>query len=162
MPPYLTNIAVWQSFWPIPVLAIVIAIIITFLSKKSQERRELFLVILGFSMLGIVTGYLSGFSRAPALGTVLPSVLSLMGGLVVYLVGRHSTSRVIVSLSIVAFSLTLFIGAEWGAVMRGAAEEYSKSEIYLKKQAFIEAEVNDFRRKLELPPLPAETKPKTP
>lgn len=37
--------------------------------------------------------------------------------------------------------------------MRSRAEEYRNSEFFLKKQAFIEAEVNKFRSKLDLPPL---------
>ena len=74
-------------------------------------------------MLGMVTGYLAGYSREPTLGTVLPSVLSLMGGLVVYLVGKESTSRVIVSVSMFVFALSLLIGCGWGAIMRGTVEE---------------------------------------
>jgi predicted neutral ceramidase superfamily lipid hydrolase len=174
MPPYLNNIEVWKSFWPIPASAVVLSLIIALLAGKCHERREYFFVILAFSMLGMVTGYLSGFSRAPALGTVLPAVLSLMGGIVVYIIGKNSTSRIIVSVTILAFALTLMIGAEWGAVMRRADEEFvknvrraerradeefAKSALYLKKRAVIEDEVNDFRRNLDLPPL-SETKPK--
>lgn len=154
MPFYLTNVGLWKCLWPILLIVVILASGIAFLAGKSGQRRELFFVVAAVSMLGIVTGYLAGFSRAPAIGTVLPAVLSLMGGLVIFLVGRNSESRVIVSVSILAFSLTLLIGGGWGAVMRDTAEQYKKSEIYLKQRAFIEAEVNEFRKNLDLPPLP--------
>jgi hypothetical protein len=159
MPPYLTHIELWKSFWPVPGFVVVFTLIIAFLFGKFHSRSELFFVILGFSMLGIVTGYLSGFSRAPTLGTVLPAVLSLMGGLVVYMIGKDSSSRIIVSISMFAFALTLLIGVGWGSVMGYVDDEYRKSEIYLKNQAQIEAKVNTFRKKLDLPPLPVESKP---
>jgi hypothetical protein len=37
--------------------------------------------------------------------------------------------------------------------MRSTAEEFKKSEGYLKYQAFIEADVNEFRHNLGLPPI---------
>ncbi|MGO9951617.1 MAG: hypothetical protein ACLPN1_05325 [Dissulfurispiraceae bacterium] len=160
MPPYLLDVAVLKSIWPIPILALTLALIIAICAGTSIQRKELFLVSASLSMLGAVTGYLGGFSRVPAFGTILPAVLSLMGGLIVYLVGRHASSRVIVSVSIFAFSLTLLIGTEWGAVMRDLDEESRKSEMYLKNRAFIEAQVNEFRQKLNLSPLSTETEPK--
>jgi len=162
MPAYLINIEVWKSLWPILLGVFGLALLIAFLTGKRHERWELFFVILAFSMVGMVTGYLAGFSRAPALGTVLPAVLSLIGGLVVYLIGKNAESRFIVSISMFVFSLTLLMGAEWGAVMRATAEEIEKSEMHLKHQAFIEAEVNKFRKKLDLPPLPSRTEQKRP
>lgn len=102
-------------------------------------------------MLGLVAGYLTGYSRQPAVGAVLPAVLSLIGGLAVFLVGKDKTSRSVVSLSIFAFSISLVLGVSWGAVMRTTAEEYKKSETYLKQRAYIEKQVRDFRRAYNLP-----------
>ena len=55
--------------------------------------------------------------------------------------------------SVFLFAVTLLIGAEWGAVMRDTAEEYKVSEEYLQKKSFLEAEINEFRSSLDLPPL---------
>ena len=41
---------------------------------------------------------------------------------------------------------------EYKRVMRETAEEYKRSEGYLKQQAFIESEVNEFREILGLKP----------
>ena len=131
---------------------------------EKTKRKEYFLVFLSFSMLGIVTGYLTGFSREPAVGAVLPAVLSLMGGLLVFMVGKDASNRKILCSSMFLFSLMLLIGSGWGSVMRdkavyfletraAAAEALKKSELYLKQQAFIESQVNEFRKNLDLPPL---------
>jgi predicted neutral ceramidase superfamily lipid hydrolase len=130
-----------------------LAICVSLVAGAKGQRKELFMVVLAFSVLGIVTGYLTGFSREPAISAVLPAVLSLMGGLMIFLVGRNQESRGIVSISMFVFSFMLLMGAGWGAVMRDVSEEYKKSEIYLKQQAFIESEVNEFRKNLGLGPL---------
>lgn len=153
MPPYLTQIEVWKSIWPIILVVFLLAAIISMFECKKEQRIELFLVVLAFSILGMVTGYLTGFSRESAVGAVLPAVLSLMGGLMIFLVGKSKESRAIVSISMIVFSFTLLLGTGWGAVMRSTAEEFKKSEAYLKKQSFIESEVNEFRKKLDLPPI---------
>lgn len=153
MPPYLTHVELWKSIWPILAVVILLATTISMLSSNKKQRIELFLVTLAFSILGMVTGYLTGFSRESAIGAVLPAVLSLMGGLMIFLVGKNPESRTIVSISMIVFSFTLLLGSGWGSVMRDVAGEHKKSENYLKQQAFIEAEVNEFRTILELPPL---------
>ena len=93
------------------------------------------------------------FSRESAIGAVLPAVLSLMGGLMIFLIGKNQESRMIVSISMILFSFTLLLGSGWGAVMRDIAKEYKKGEHYLQQQAFIESEINEFRKNLDLPPL---------
>lgn len=153
MPPYLTNLEIWKSIWPIILVVILLAATVSLLAHSKDQRKEIFLVALAFSILGMVTGYLTGFSRESAIGAVLPAVLSLMGGLMIFLVGKSQESRSIVSISMIVFSFTLLLGAGWGAVMRDTAEEYKKSEFYLQQQAFIEAEINEFRGDLGLLPL---------
>ncbi|MGD9851837.1 MAG: hypothetical protein AB7T38_11260 [Nitrospirales bacterium] len=165
MPPYLVHEEAWKSFWPMLLIALFLSIGLTFLGEKNTpQRKDLFLVLLAFAMLGIVTGYLTGFSRTPAIGAVVPAVLSLMGGLVVFLIGKNVESRSMICWAIFVFSFTLLVGSGWGAVMRGVhdnelmrqksnLDEFLKSEDYLKKQAFIESQVNEFRNNLGLPPL---------
>lgn len=161
MPQYIMDIEVLKSLWPIPATAFTIALVFAFFVGRRGERREFLFVILAFSMLGMVTGYLGGFSKSPVLSTLLPAVLSLLGGLVVHIIGKDTVSRIIVSISMFTFALTLLIGTEWGSVMRRINEEYYKSEYYLKKQAVIEFRVNDFRKNLNLPPLPVSEVPNT-
>lgn len=151
MPPYLKHVEGWKALWPLPVSAILLAILFFFIIRPRQERIEFILMLLAFSMLGLVAGYLTGFSRESAVGAVLPAVLSFIGGLAVFLIGKDKAHRTTVSLSVLTFSLSLLLGTSWGSIMRDTAEEYKKSEIYLKQRAFIEAEVRDFRQSLDLP-----------
>jgi len=120
---------------------------------NKGQRKEVFFVVLAFSMLGIVTGYLTGFSREPAIDAVVPAMLSLMGGILVFLIGKNKESRSIVSVSIFSFTFMILLGSSWGSVMRDVAIEYKFSVQYLKQQAFIESEVNEFRSNLGLEPL---------
>jgi len=158
MPAYLLQTEVWKVLWPILPAATVVAALSWLLSWKKgevwRERWSWFVPLLSFSMLGLVAGLLAGFSRQPAVGALLPSVLSLVGGLAIYLVGKDSQGRVPVSLCILALAFNLLVGATWGAVLREVAEEYKNSARYLQKQAWNEVQVAEFRRSLGLPDKP--------
>jgi peptidoglycan/LPS O-acetylase OafA/YrhL len=153
MPPYLTHIEIWKTLWPMPLAALFVSALICTLSWKREGLKERFVVLASFAMLGLVTGYLTGFSRTPAVGAVLPAVLSLLGGVTAFILGRSRESRLLVGSMLFVFSLTLVIGSSWGAIMRDGAEQFDQSEQTLKQRAYIEAEVNAFRKELGLPPL---------
>lgn len=150
MPTYLTHLESWKALWPLPVMVVLLTGLFYLVVRPKTDRVDFIVIVLAFSMLGIVAGYLTGFSRQPAVGSVLPAVLSLIGGLAVFLVGKDKESRLVVGLSVLAFSLCLAIGTTWGSVMRGTAEDYKNSEIYLKQQALIEVQVKEFRESLGL------------
>ena len=111
--------------------------------------------MLGFAVLGTTTGFLTGMSRSPAVGTVLPAVLSLVGGIAVFMLGKDGLVRDLVSRSVVALSVCIIVSALWGALERSAWEEFvsfRKANIEtLKRQAVVEAVMRDYRRKLGLP-----------
>jgi hypothetical protein len=154
MPQYLLTQSVWKDLWPIPVTAVIIACILLLLGRSEPDRRGWFLVLCSFSILGLTTGVLAGFSRESVLGAVLPPVLSLVGGFAIYLVGKDSESRILVSLCVLALSFNLLIGAMWGAVLRAQAEEYPNSLDSLKHKADIELEIQEYREALGLPKEP--------
>ena len=154
MPPYLTHAETWEAVWPLPLAAVVIASLlytIVMLVARPEDKRGLLLVLLAFSMLGIVTGYLTGLSREPAVGAVLPAVLSLFGGLAAALIGRDNASRMVVSIAVLAFAFSIVLSTGWGVRLRNIAEEDKISKNYLMHRAQIEAEVREFRRSLRLP-----------
>lgn len=125
MPAYLLHIGSWKAIWPIPVMAFIIAVIVYVLGIwrwPIPDRRSIFRVIIAFSLLGIVIGMIAGDSREPAVGATLPAVLSLIGGIGIYLVGTNLGQRILVSLSVSALALALIIGFFWGAVLRVNAE----------------------------------------
>jgi predicted neutral ceramidase superfamily lipid hydrolase len=150
MPDYLKNIEVWESIWPLFLAIFLFSGVLVLITVRGKQRGEALLVVMAFCALGISTGYLTGFSRTAVLGAVLPAVLSLMGGLLIYMVGSNPASRGIVSLCTISFCFMLILGSTWGAVMRGTAERYRESAEFLIQQAFIESEVRDFRQALGL------------
>ena len=87
---------------------------------SQAERRSTFAVLLAMSLLGMVTGFLTGVSRALVIGTVLPAVLSLIAGLLLVLVGREANSdeRRLIGTCCTALTLNLLMGTLWGAVSR--------------------------------------------
>ena len=157
MPPYLTHVENWKALWPLPVTVLILTAIFFAIVRPREAKRDLVLLLAAFSMLGLGAGYLTGFSRSPVVGAVLPAVLSLVAGLAVFLMGKDAASRVIVSLSVLIFSVSLVLGTSWGAVMRQAAEDYATSEPVLKQRALMEAELREFREALGLPPVPDAT-----
>jgi hypothetical protein len=154
MPVYLLNTAWWTVLWPIPITAVVVAAVLSFVRTPEITWRDRFWVLLSFSMLGFSTGVLTGLSRQPVVGAVLPPVLSLVGGLAIYLIGKDGSNRVLVSLCILVLSFNLFIGTTWGVALREQGEEYTTSLNYLKRQALIEIEIQEFREALGLPKTP--------
>src|SRR5271157_4423658 len=58
-------------------------------SRLRSENGKALLVIFSFSMLGVTIGWLTGDSGQQVLASVLPAVLTLIGGLAVFLVGKQ-------------------------------------------------------------------------
>ena len=163
MPSYLLDVSLWAATWPIPLLALVVGGLLSAVVARTRwERRSWAVALFAFSLLGSVTGVLAGFSRQPVIGAVLPAVLSLVGALALYLVGQDSGNRALVSCAVIALSITLWIGANWGARMRDDSEQFKASAAFLKRQAVIELEVREFREALGLPATPGPlSKPQT-
>lgn len=70
-------------------------------------------------MLGMVVGQTTGNSREAAVGAVMPAILGLVGGIMVYLLGTTSRrTQVLVALAIIALTSNLVVGIFWGAKSR--------------------------------------------
>src|SRR5690606_19935306 len=79
----------------------------------------LFLYALPLMALGIVVGYLSSISREPAIGDTLPAVLTLAGGLTVYVYSLDSVRKsLIAGISLLVFTINLICGSAYGAYIR--------------------------------------------
>jgi len=126
-PEYLINGTLWRTFWPLPATALLISGLVYFAGTRKKpisEKKGIFGVFLAFSALGLITGVIGGNSREPAVGAVLPAVLSLVGGIAIYLVGKDVQQRVLVGLSVFCLSITLALGFFWGSIIRVRAEDY--------------------------------------
>jgi hypothetical protein len=90
------------------VLALTVSFVVRYFGLTRKDFRLLLLVLLAFSLLGFVTGQIMGQSREPAVMAVLPAVLTLLGGIVIYLVGAKGIqTQAIVSSMVFCFAIAL-------------------------------------------------------
>lgn len=98
------------------------------------------------AMLGYATGFLTGISRSPAVGTVIPGVLALVGGFAVYIFGTDNAGRGPVAFSIVILVVTLFYGVQSGGLER----EIHRAD-RLKALFEVESRLTNYRKNKGLP-----------
>ena len=166
MPDYLQS-SYWLSLiWPIVTATVVVAILAgagaLYLSRSANWERIVASVI-GFALLGMVTGFLTGLSGdSVVLQAVLPAVLSLVGGIAAFLVSKQPEIADIVAPSIGALAFTVLLGSLWGSNERDArdwerhtAERQIDTERhsleYLEKQAALEALLRKARKDFDIP-----------
>jgi hypothetical protein len=156
-----------EYMWTVPgallaVAAITSAVILLFRRTYADltvwESAAIFFAL---ALLGVVTGYLTGLSRSSAVGAVIPAVLTLIGGLVLYLVTGDAprARRMLTAASVVALMTNLLVGTLWGSLSRadpttqGANlenDETLREAICYKRLAF-EIEVRETRAREGLP-----------
>jgi hypothetical protein len=127
MATYFLDAFVWKILGVIVALGIVSAGILVPLSIPGSAKDKVldaFVITLSMALLGGVIGYLTGQSREPAIGAILPAVLSLIGGLVLFIVtGRHDNAhRRTASVGALALVLNILVGTIWGAMARENTE----------------------------------------
>ena len=135
------------------ILALVVAAIYSCVNRsisyKEKLRRNfsaLFAISMPIALLGYVAGYLTGLSRSPTVGTIVPAVLTLIGGFGVYLFDVELKNRILIGYTIFLFALVLFYGANVGALNRETGLEGR-----LKELSQQEYRVRNFRKNLGLP-----------
>jgi hypothetical protein len=100
-------------------LALAITLFVRYAGLSRKRFPLLFLSILTFALLGFVTGEIMGQSRESAVGAVLPAVLTLLGGLVIYLIGsKGAQTQAIVTSMAFCFAIALLAGSLYGAQLR--------------------------------------------
>ena len=124
-------------------LALTFAIAAIFLKQRTRKLFPLaFLSIFALSSLGWVIGYNMSNSREPAVAAVLPAVLTLVAGMLTYMLGsRGSLSRLLVCLATIGFSLSLYVASFAGARHRFDYEERITKIDYLKYQESVRQEI---------------------
>ncbi len=105
---------------------------------------------LGFT--GLICGYLTGTSRTPAVGAVIPAALTLIGLLVVYLIGKDSHKALSAGMAVFLFSANLVVGSYIGSAARERHDAQANSIEAREDSAKAEMAVQMFRSRLGLPP----------
>ena len=124
---YFMDPDLWIQMGFMPFLTLIYACVVSLLmiGRKRTYRRwsTFFLISFAGALLGAVAGQITGQSRIPAVTVVLPAILALMGGLMVYLVGTGGLRiQTFVALTIISLSLGLGAGTHWGSTLRTKVE----------------------------------------
>jgi hypothetical protein len=98
-------------------------------------------------LLAFSSGFLTGLSRAPAVGSVMPAALALVGGLNIYAFGTETKYKVVIGYCVIVFVCLLFVGMEAGASQREGQREQSLIDLSQK-----EFRIRNVRKNLDLPP----------
>ena len=93
--------------------------------KRSADGIGPFAIaVMSFAILGFVTGKIMSDSREPSVSAVLPAALTLMGGVIAYLIGTQGRNvQILVSGLLFNFGLSLFIGADYGGAIRDEVDD---------------------------------------
>jgi hypothetical protein len=127
----------------------IFAIVVRLISKEPGFLKTWFYYAGFGSIVGLIsfgTGILTGLSRAPASGNVLPAVLALIAGLNIYVFGTDSKYKIVVGYCIFVLMFMLIFGIETGSFQREQQHESRLKE--LSQQEF---RVRALRQNLDLP-----------
>lgn len=100
-------------------------------------------------ILGVIVGYVTGFSRTPIAGTLLTASLTLVGAVVVYAFGADNRYRVAIGVCVTVFALNVLLGLQYGSSFRESGRQRR-----LEALAVQEFAVRNFRTNLGLPAEP--------
>ncbi len=154
MPTYLEDIEIWKILWPPLVLSFLVSFILILVlpffdptknKNNSSYNKKIhtafqtaFVLIFSLSLFGIITGQIMGHSREPAVNAVIPAVLSLMSGAILFGFSKtEQNERPILGLALTAFVFMLFVGTNWGSRLR---YDFEQKEYYWTEKAKLEAE----------------------
>ena len=112
---------------------------------------------LGF--VGMVAGFLTGASRAPAVSAVIPAILTFIGLIVVYMIGKSNLRSGIAGFAVFVFSAELLVGSVLGSASRDRHDEVFASVEFQKRKADQEFAIRLYRSALDLPPEAAKPSP---
>jgi hypothetical protein len=121
----------------------------TYANKLKRNALQAILFSIPTVLVAYVAGYLTGISRAPAVGNLVPAVLVLIGGLNIYLFGTDRKNIALVGYSVFIFTLVLFFGFEVGIIDRELGRVARL--VNLSDQ---EKLIRTYRENRELPPDP--------
>ncbi|MGV6848318.1 MAG: hypothetical protein ACWA5A_08065 [Marinibacterium sp.] len=100
-------------------------------TRSAEYLGEVASTSLAFGLLATCVGVLMALSREPAVGTVLPAALSLIGGVALYLVNGEGKRSAVTITGVLSFSVMLLYGGMVGGDIRESGEAEAK---YLELQ----------------------------
>ena len=95
-------------------------------SSSSRQRGVILSgLLVGFPLgfTGVVSGFLTGSSRSPAISATVPAALTFLGLIVIYLIGKGRLHSIIAGFCVFAFSVNLMVGTVLGSASRDRHED---------------------------------------
>lgn len=92
-------------------------------APSISSAIEAALLIFSVGIIGSCIGIISGLSRSPIAGTVLPAILTLIGGFAVYVFGSEKSESRITPAAVVVFVMSCFIAFLQSAAIRSVYDE---------------------------------------
>ncbi|HEV7879769.1 hypothetical protein [Bradyrhizobium sp.] len=140
-----------QLLWPAVLAALgafLVAIVAAYVSGDFGKAFMLYLGVgLPIALVGYATGFLTGISRnSGAIGSLLPAVLALIGGLSVYAFGSDNKYRFVIGYCVCLLIVSLFYGTQ-----RGAFDREFFREARLKSLFEMERRLQNYRSYRKLP-----------
>lgn len=118
----------------------------TFISEFRRILSYYFLAGVPVALIGYSVGFLTGISRSPAIGNVIPAVLAVIGGLSVYAFGSDNKYKVVVAYCVSLLVVSLFYGTQ-----SGSFEREGHREGRLKAVFELEHRLRNYRANRDLP-----------
>jgi O-antigen/teichoic acid export membrane protein len=111
-----------------------------------------------FSIIGMISGYMTGSSRVGAISAIVSASLTFIGGVAAYLFTKGGKAAVMASFAVLNFAILMLIGVLIGAHERVRTEEITNSLDYQKKEIDKEFLLRRYRRGLGMDDAPKKEK----
>jgi len=122
--------------------------------RSAKETMEACGFVFFGCLLGFAVGMAMGLSRDPAVGAVVPAVLTLIGALVGYVYSKDSTANPSSKFTIVVAALALttffFSGTFAGATARGVWDQHARDFELYKLQYASDLDLHRIKYRAEL------------
>jgi len=162
-----------NSIWLVVFLLIVCAVVFVppffiawvWTRRTAHTPRRVAPVVSGYfaafpiGFTGIVSGFLTGSSRSPAVAALIPAILTFVGLLLIYLVGRGRSRAAVAGFISIVFAAELLAGTVLGTASRDRREELLAGVAYQDARAEREFAIRQYRKGLGLPLDPPKAAP---
>lgn len=109
----------------------VLAFIPTAFIQKQTGRQTVFVLVLLFclSLVGAAAGYSGGLSRSAVVGDIVPAILALIGGVVLYIFGVAQSKTLLPAFGVIALICALILGYSTGSNFRGQIDRAQAGQV---------------------------------
>lgn len=104
----------------------------TFYFIKRIRFVSLYVLIscMTFGLLGYIVGFIMSMSREPSVDAIIPALLTIAGGLMIYVMtGKGLATRLVILCALASFSLNILVGTLSGSRLRASIEHYQRFQI---------------------------------